>query len=119
MSNFVCTGRVEITGASKAVSSVALFTSCVTSSVTYPLPLMVGRTMRVVPTSLYCTTWSRCGVLVGSERESCTNGRCGPTLIAARSLFAASSTGRLMMTASPLAADARRVAVTSAPPTAP
>ena len=80
---------------------------------------MVGRMASVVPTSRYCTTWSRTPASVGSERNTCTNGRWLPTRIFASRLFCASSSGRDSTLTSPRVASAdSATSVLMAPPRA-
>ena len=57
--------------------------------------------LSLVPTSRYCTTWSRVGASVGSDRLTWTNGTCEPTSSRASVLFGASSAGRDTIWTSP------------------
>ena len=70
----------------------------------------MGLTVSFVPTSLYCTTWSRLGASVGSERLTCTNGRWLPTRNRASVLFDAISTGRETMRTFPRDSASVRIA---------
>src|SRR2546426_3578044 len=86
------------------------------SNDTYPSWLIVGRTVSRVPTSLYCTTWSRVGVSVGRLRLTWTNGRWEPTRTRASVLLEARSTGRETIWTSPRLAAAESVALICACP---